>query len=400
MTSLNKIHLAFLFMFAIVWNHCFNYIGLKPYLTVFQSIAILFTVYIIVTCFHEIFSRRHKIITALYILLCATFLTSVFYWKQPVLQTYVAFLPSFAILIYFYLHRQKVGIHTVEMFMVMMAAVYLICWLYQLVSLPDLIFGIDRDGILGKEVRGFYRFWIPNKEHLPFLIFFFLKMYHIKRRPIYLILSAVIFFIVILHVTRQVIFWSALCTVLYYLSEHRKNLKSIVLSCTIVFLGITVIVNKSTVAKELLKITQQENVMQNTRFKAIRYFLKEYSKDPFTIATGNGFATKGSNLAQKITNEQKKRYYRSDVGFIGMFCDTGLGSVVLYIILMFYILKLDVSPEYTYLKYYILYMYGTFLMGHALTSNLLFMMSALYVSEVSTVPNLIAKIKMCCPAIK
>ncbi len=40
MASLNKIHMAFLFMFAIVWNHCFDYIGLKPYLGIFSPLQL------------------------------------------------------------------------------------------------------------------------------------------------------------------------------------------------------------------------------------------------------------------------------------------------------------------------------------------------------------------------
>lgn len=141
-------------------------------------------------------------------------------------------------------------------------------------------------------------------------------------------------------------------------------------------------------------MTQQEKVIQNIRYKSAKYFLSEYSKDPITIVTGNGFATKDSKLREKIINERKKRYYRTDVGFIGMFCDTGLWSVVLYLILLYHVQKLNVFNEHVYLKYYILYMYGSFLLGHALTSNLLFIMLAVYILEISAVLKLITKIKM------
>ena len=379
--------IIFLVLCVLAWYSCYGWIALKNYVTTFQAITGVVVLYLLFSCYSEIFSFRHKIISLIFIGQLVTAIVEFLMYGQSIFGLYKVFLPSFAILIYFYLHKHRINPETVEKFLIISAVIYFCCWLIQIYEFPNYIFGMQRDDFLENfESRGFYRFWIPTKEHFPFLVFYFLCLFSIKRKFLYIIIAFIAFGCVVLHVARQIIIWTLLFAVIYFMIQNKKSVKSTIVLILISVISLNCFFSKSEVVSNLIEITenQQANIEDDIRKEASEYFIKESFKNPLTAVVGRGFpVVKGDGVSKRISFETSQGYYRSDVGFFGLLCDTGLWSVFLYILLLYKIVRMKVLSKDMYLKYYMFYVYGSFLFSHTLTTNIMFNMCAIYILEIS-----------------
>lgn len=289
---------------------------------------------------------------------------------------------------YFYLLQRKADIVIVEQVLVFFAFTYLLCWLYQISQVPVIVFGERDEGL--DSGRGFFRFFIDTKEHLPFLMFFFLALYDKTKKMIFIILTFAVFSVVILHVARQMIFWSGFLAFVYYIYTNGRNIWAWAVLFALIVVFANWLLENFTVVTDIVELSQNTTTnnsmdMNNVRFEAMEYFINNYNTNPFTILFGNGFATEGSQIYHKMTQYENMGYYLSDVGFVGMYCNTGLVSVILYISLFYKVLfKYRVAPRYLYLKFYVTYILLTYLGAHALTSNLIFVVLSVYILKTNS----------------
>lgn len=323
---------------------------------------------------------RNEFLILLFTLI--TFFISVFYYNQS-LSVFAKYLLPMSFIPYFYLIRNKVTSDTVEKILFLYGIIYFVCWLYQTSQLPNIVFG-EREAEMNG--RGFFRFYIVTKEHLPFLVFYFLALFNRSKNILFLALTLCFFCVIILHVTRQMILWSAVFAIAYYLHTNGKQMKNVILALIFSYIIFAYFMENFTVVNDLIDLTEKgkggENSadVNNIRIKAMQYFITNFNDNPITVLFGNGFGSPGSSLSLKYMQYSNKGYYIDDVGFVGLFVTQGLIIVILYIKLLYEIMfKYKVSDKYLYLKFYIAYFVMSYLGSHALTSNIVFVVLAVYI---------------------
>lgn len=361
----------------------FYYEGVAGYTFIMGAIALLIYIYMFfksASIYGSVYYR-----TELYIAL-STFITYllsiIMYGQSPTIIS--AYLIPFSFVPYFFLVKTNADTKTLEKVLVTISVLYLFCWFYQVSQIPHIVFGERDDAI--ENNRGFARFYIATKEHLPFLVFYFLSCYNKGKSFLYAVLAFIVFSIVIFHVARQMIVWSGLMAFAYIIYMNKKNAKKIIASTIVVLVAFSFMMAHFTILSDLIAVTENstggvnELGTGNIRFEAMSKFISDFNTNVLSILFGSGYAAAGTSLYSKITWFANQGYYISDVGFVGLYVSQGLVSVILYSILLFKVLfKCKAPKEYLYIKFYIGYMVLSYLGSHALTSNLILIMIAIYI---------------------
>lgn len=365
----------------------FYYEGVAGYTFVMGTMALLIYIYMFFKSFTIYGNTYYRI--ELYIAL-STFITYLFsiimYGQSPTIIS--AYLIPFSFVPYFFLVKTNADTKTLEKVLVTISVLYIFCWFYQVSQIPHIVFG-ERDDAIEND-RGFARFYIATKEHLPFLIFYFLSCYTKRNGFLYVVLAFLVFCVVIFHVGRQMIVWSGLMAIAYIIYMNKKNAKKIIAFAIVGGVAFFIITAHFTILNDLIAVTENSNGginefgMGNIRFEAMSKFISDFNTNILSILFGSGYAAAGTSLYSKNIWFENQGYYISDVGFVGLYVRQGLVTVILYSVLLFKVLfKCKVPKEYLYLKFYIGYMVLSYLGSHSLTSNLMFVMFAIYILKTS-----------------
>lgn len=378
----------FLVTFVVLLYRVYNYVPLEAYTQLMTLSSLIIYIYMIYKTGNSFCSSDFKIERMIIVSLLATLIISVFYWNLNLINVLARYFPAVSILIVFYLKSQRIECSKIEKAIVILTWLYLFCWLIQVFMLPQIIFG-GRDETDNLS-RGFIRFYIPTKENLAFLLFYYLSLYVNYKKKIYLCLSFLVYIVIVLHVSRQMIVWSGLFGILFLTKQYLYNIKSLITVTLVLFMFGFYFINTSNVVTSLIEMTEESQGginslgTDNIRIEAMQYFIKNYSDNIFTIIFGNGYSSSFDALARHEQVFKNLGYYRADVGFVGMYCDTGVISVILYITLFIKVLLFTkVEKKYEYLKYYILYIIFSYLGSHSLTSNLVFVIMSIYILKCS-----------------
>lgn len=382
MIQFRKTKVAWLLVaLVLMFYNLYGWIGVANNLWFFTGVRDLIIVFLIFYGFQEISRTKEKILVWLLLSTFISMFVVLFYWEQPIFKTFNTYTSYLLPFLFFALCKIKARTEDVEKGLTICALLYFVCWLIALYCLPNLIFGADRDDDLMNVDRGFFRFFIPTKEHWPFMVFFFMSLYFNTKKRIWAFLAIGAYIVIILHVGRQMMAWTFVGTVLYILYQYRRRWKLIVVSAAFLyFIGAAIINNIETVSILFDMTTEQtENVEDDIRYQAIEYFATDYHRNIFTCLFGEGLPCEGSKLYSLTkNNEGSLGFFKSDVGFFGLYADMGLFGIIVYLLLFRRILKMKVESRYVYLKFYFIYIYGSFLLAHSLTTNILFNMCAFY----------------------
>lgn len=391
----SKSSIVYILLFVVlIWYHCFAYVGLSSYSNIFNGICYVATAVMLVLSINAISFRKYKLPTLILISTTMSMFMSIIFWNQGMFDVIKGFRCYFLILFFFFLCAKNVDVQDVEKALVVLALIYVCCWIYQTVRVPELIFGMDRDGDLGNtEQRGFYRFWIPTKENMPILLLYFFEKYRRTSNIKYLWLVPVCLLVIILHVARQMMFWSFLSFIILILYHYRTKWKKIVLAAVIGYALFNVAVEYVPTLNMLFEQTetQVDSAEDDIRLECMNFYWEQSIKNPIGFLFGNGVGG-GGELYSFTQNAQKKGYFESDIGYFALLFDFGLLGLVSYILLFVKILRMKIEDKYIYLKCYLIYIYGSYTLAHALTTNILFNMCAIYIIYHSQCRNFQAKL--------
>ncbi|SHN07991.1 hypothetical protein SAMN05720472_0310 [Fibrobacter sp. UWR3] len=385
-----KIHLSSLAIFIlVVWallrSTFFEYVGVIPYKDLIGSVNKIFTFFVVLLCVKKINFREHKIPSLLFVGCVASFLCNELVWNSPFIEEFFAYAKILGFFSYFLLLRFCVKESAAELFLIVFAVIYFFCWVIGIVSIPDLVFGADRDSWLTNTDRGFYRLFIPNKEHFTILLFFFLGKFFNNKKSIFLILSMLSFVVIVLHVGRQWIFWAAFFVALMIGFGNNWKKWKILLILVIVSVACYAFFEANPQFGAMVDVTQKQmdNANDDIRMQAIDHYLWEYPHNLPTMIWGNGPATSGTELRTVANVAFNRGFYKEDIGFVAMYVDYGLWMVFLMIALALRVVRIKVEPKYVYLKFYIFTIYGMYLFAHSLTTNIFYVMIAYFILEKS-----------------
>lgn len=391
----NKV-LYILIGIVFLWYAFYGYVGLNSYANIFHAISYMVFLFLLVYTSKEIFKKQNNLLK---LLLLNTFISmgmSMAVWGESLLGTFRSFNNYFLLMVFFLLCKLHAKDKEVEKALIALAVIYVMCWLIQIWKVPDLVFGVDRDGMLDNtEQRGFYRFFIPTKEHMPILTLFMYEMYRRTKKILFLILCPVCFVIVILHVGRQMIFWSFLSVALLLLYHNRKHW-ALIFSGSLLVYGLSLFLIDYIPTLNILfdqTTVQVNNADDDIRLECIKFYWQNSISNPITFILGNGLGSDGS-LYRFTRMARNNGYFESDIGYFSLLFDFGLFGVLLYVILFVKIMKLKIEEKYIYLKLYLLYIYGCYTFAHSLTTNIFFNMCVIYILYTSNM-NVVKKTEKC-----
>ena len=378
----------FLIFYALMRNHLFEYIGFENWSNLL-FLGDLFCLLFVLVYSHSFINPRSSGYPALIFYgLCITFMVSLFLWPSKINDSLRTFLPIFGISIYFYLKRANVSAKEAEFSLIIMAILYLICWIIAIYSLPDYVFGQNREieNYESIDIRGFFRFWIPDRTHYPFLIFYFMGGFLMSHKNKYLLGIIIVMVVIVLHVGRQSIFWSFALVMLFYLSVNRKHLLLISIICILTYLGLSYLIENIDILDKMISITsdQMSDAKSNVRYGAFYYYIFDYPHNILSIIFGNGEPVYGSTLWAIFQKAASNGWHLQDIGYLGTYCNYGIWMVIILMLMLVRIISIRVEDKYQYLKFYIYYEYCCHLLGHSLTTDIYYVIIAYYILELSS----------------
>lgn len=370
-----------LILIVFIWFHFYGYVGFINYSQIFNGIAYLVSFSLFIYCLNTYSFKNHKIPTLILLNVFISMIMSIMFWNTSTIDILKSYRMYYLILIFFFLYKIKANRIKVEHALFILGIIYCLCWLYQIIKVPELVFGMDRDDNLGStEERGFYRFFIPTKEHIPFLVLFMYELYRRYKKKIYICLSVLFFIVVILHVTRQTIFFSFMSLCLFIIYFNRKKWIHLALASLFIVIIASIIIENIPTVSLLLEQTEEQasNAEDDIRLECIKFYVEKSSENPITLILGNGLSSEGE-LGKFTDYATDKGYYKSDIGFFGMLFDFGLFGIFVYLMLFIKILTCKVENRYIYMKFYMIYVYCSYLLSHTLTTNIFFNMCVIYI---------------------
>lgn len=268
-----------------------------------------------------------------------SFLLSVFssfiFRSQPFGIGLMTTLPYFTYLLYFAFGYHNLTRETIHKLLISMGIISIGILGLDTITFPNIYFGTAEIDLN----RGGVRVRVPGIDWIVLLFYYSLYMLLEKKGKIIWLLSVVVTFIAILaSLTRQIIFISAFCGVVYYLYKSRSFFK---VSLAIITIAISLrVLSNLPVIHALIDMT--ENQINDNRYKsddvrvnAWSFFTVQAQKNEITPFIGNGMYSQGNSVyGNKMARTQSETYcYLTDVGWASFYFLFGYVGLIPLIIL-------------------------------------------------------------------
>lgn len=140
-------------------------------------------------------------------------------WNQSFSMTYRAMITFWPFLFYFFLVKANFSAKTIERFVWVNVALYVVLYLYALSMAPKPVFGISEEEM--DLSRGAFRIILANKGSIALAMFLSITRWVDQKKNGYLLLAIMCFVFIVLQVTRQNIIISLLILVWYILKNKK-----------------------------------------------------------------------------------------------------------------------------------------------------------------------------------
>lgn len=178
----NKV-LYILIAIVLLWYRFYGYVGLNSYASIFNGISYLIFLFLLIYTSKEIFKKQNRLLMLLLLNTVISMSMAMMVWGESLFGVFAAFHNYFLLMVFFLLFKMRAKENEVEKALIILALIYVACWVIQVWKVPELIFGVNRDAnISDTEQRGFYRFFIPTKEHMPILVLFLYEMFRRTKK--------------------------------------------------------------------------------------------------------------------------------------------------------------------------------------------------------------------------
>ncbi len=360
---------ALILLFCIVSFRFYNYIGFSntvQKMPQFAAIALM-----VVYCYKELFSSGNKtslfrvmqwIVFSLFISIFSAWI----FWDQSPIQGYLTSSIMLTYVFFFYLYKTRPSVQLLETLILTLGFLYAILWIYAFTQIPFVVFGYDlNDGLVNMdESRGMIRIKFVGQISLILTYFLAVNKFYITKNKIFIAIAAFLFVILVFQLTRQLILWTAVVTLIYMYLKNRKIVMMIgaVAAVVLVSLG-NIKFSNDNVIGALINQTQQQFETNNMsgeediRITEYKYFFFDWSKNIVTDLIGNGMPHGNSSYGRYyISLVDYKKLYLSDVGYAMMFVVQGLLGLFLYIILFIKCVRFQMPADLDYVRMFMLFM--------------------------------------------
>lgn len=365
-TNWNKTEYVMVFCLTMIFFQFYLYTGINA--TILKLLSFV-TVPLVALYCYKTFTQYNKneffrIMKAIVVITFISILSAWLFKGQSIVLGYRAIAVQFSLLFFFYLYKRKPSIKSIENFSLFLGLLYCILWLYATSRFPTITFGISDENEMVEDLsRGMIRINFTGRISLIFAYFIALNKAYTMKKKIYIILSVVFFIFIVMQVTRQLILWSALVTIVYIFQKSKKlMIVGAITFLTLYFVGSNIKLQQDSVIGSMIELTQQQindnsNGDENIRISEYRYFFTEWPSNILTRLIGNGYPHADSAYGNYYSNlQQKQRYFLSDVGYAQMYVVTGLIGLMLYICLFIKCLFRRMPEDLAYTKMFMLFL--------------------------------------------
>lgn len=334
-------------------------------------ILLLVSILILVT-FKNIIQRSRgfyeRITKLLVVSLLLSYINAWIFWGQdPILSLRVTY-GSFFILVFFYLLKTRTDIVYIEKYIIFWGVAYICVWGALMILNPTLLMP---DFLQDDLSRGMLRLTLSGSCFLYLAYFLALNRWWSTKKFGYLILTLLLFAGMFFQLTRQLIFFSLIITVIYLCS---RKLKYLFLSALIGLSSIFILrdFNPDNISFEPLQALVQLSIKQaeendteeNIRIQEYKTFFSEISPNYATKLFGNSFPHYHSSFGILEKKYKEREMYLVDVGYAMIYVTLGLFGLILYCILFLHCSFEKMPENYIYpilfMAFMALYTIGTY----------------------------------------
>lgn len=318
----------------------FGYAGINDKI---ERYPVLFMVpLLVVSCWKQITRKTKDVYYKLIRLLLISWTLSMFmswiFWNQSPYLSYTTTGYYMFFVIFFYFCKRKVTRSSIEKLVVIFGWLYVILWLYALYKAPEITFGLTEDTVDNTD-RGILRINFVGRLSLVFAYFYYLNKCLMNKSKISIILASTLFVFIVLQVTRQLILWVAVVTVIFIFLRAKKLAVSLAILFAIFYTGMSNIqFSDDTIIGSMINISQLQAEGQlyegeDPRVTEYKYFFSDYSKNIITDVFGNGVPNINTSYGKYKAQQEMKGIYLADVGYPSIYVFLGLIGLFVYVFL-------------------------------------------------------------------
>lgn len=350
-------------LFPLVAFQFYQYIGIPRILERMCFHAMYLLVFLITL--KELFKRTtsiyHRVVKYIFACFIISSISAFYFWEQSFLSSYIAYINTFSGYMYFFiLYRIKPAPSFVIRIVIAYAVMWMMAYCIAFVSLPNIIFG---DPELDWDMsRGFYRIKILGGGFVFLAYYMAINNACDNKGKKWGVWALVLFCIIVLMLTRQLIATTVILTTSYLMTKSFKSLvKLAILVVAIVMLILPQIASQTdTPLNTMYELTMtqivENDVEEDVRLKGVEYFLTEFPNNFVTTILGNGYAYPDSSYGKwELRHCFMNAYIRADIGYIGLYITYGILGVVVFLAMFYYSFKAKLPSGMLYIKLFMIH---------------------------------------------
>lgn len=308
--------------------------------------------------------RFYKLFKYIIFINLISFLMPFVFRGQGLILSYRVGAWSLTLLMFFFFLKEKIELKDIETYIWVLAVIYIILWTYAFTHLPAMTFGISDEEGATDDSRGIVRINFVGRNSLVFAYFMALVKWSYSKKKLYGIAAIVFFVFIVLQLTRQIILWSLLVTIIYMLVRNKAKLFAVVGVCLIavMFFLPTIKISDDSILGSMLDLTERQMESQQSGEDDVRvleyeHYFTKWHDNIAEVILGSGPPHSESGYG-KMDERMQDMYgfYLSDVGYARMFAITGIVGLALYLMLFFAGATAKMPPQLEYVNLFMCYM--------------------------------------------
>lgn len=277
----------------------------------------------------------------------------------PTFQIFIGYY-LFWILLKFKLEENEI-IYLIRYLLIISAIVYFI----NLLCFPNQIFFYGRFDDLS-DTRGFVRISVPFIELHVFLLFYYIYSYPTfcrRQRKKCLLWISFTSIMILLSLTRQIIFASIVIGILLGFRRLKWWKKGLVCICLFVFSefalqNITIVKSLFTYTREQISLQEQGN--DDIRLVAFNYYTVDMQHNDITKICGNGLPAMGKGKwGKEIANATRSGLYLEDIGWTGIFYYFGFVGLISLALIFIISIIYGLRNNKVFISYWLFFIFIT-----------------------------------------
>ena len=281
--------------------------------------------------------------------------TCSFSWHQSLPNSLLATSFNMSYILFFVLVIYKLSIVDIEKIIILCGSLYIVIYLASFVIYPRTFINW---GVTYGDERGFQRIIVNGYGFLFLFSFYSLKNYITTHKKLWLLVYLVTCVLIIMTLTRTLIILSFLFSFLYIIRGKKMLTITLYLGIVVILLYIVSQLNFYKMLAAETK-SQASYIKEDVRSQATDYYLNNFSTNNIAKVFGNGDAYKDTEYLQYMQYlENSFGYYEADIGYVGFYVKYGIIAILGYLIFIYRTLKVPVSEEYQYCKYFLYFIFA------------------------------------------